>query len=215
MKNIVRRISVLVLVFTIVITCMSAFNTQSADAASGRPLPEKVSYIVLPDKNMNKIKLTGKFTYNISKCSSSKKSVAAVKGKSSKAYILVKKAGSTDLKLKAKKKGADKYSTYKASVTVYEYTNPFKTYRIGKKSFKKRYDSSLLYGTSGVLKGKVTIKAAEGWKLVSISKMGPDDDDFIKIKNGSSVKIPQMGEVRVVMKHKASGQKVTFSNISM
>lgn len=210
-----KRIVTIVLAFSMVAMCVNAFSIQSVYAKSDRPISEEVSCVVLPDKDMNKIRLTDKYTYSVGNCKSTKKSVASVKGKSQKAYILVRKAGSADLTIKAKKAGSGKYKKYKTTVTAYEYTNPFKTFKIGKKSYKKRYDSSLLYGTTGALKGKVTIKAAAGWKLVRIEKMGPGDDDFVKIENGSSVNIPQMGEVRVTMKHKASGQKVVFSNISM
>ncbi len=204
----------LIMAFALVLTGTVFLSSQSANAAEDRPLSKKVSCIVFSDKSLNKIVLDKNFTYDVDKCTSSDKKVAVIKGKSSKAYLFVKKKGKAAITIYAKKDGASEYKKYKVSVKAFNYTNPFKTYKIGKKDYKSKYNKNPHYG-AGAIKGKINIKAAKGWRLVRIEKMGPQDDDFIRVKNGSSVKIPQMGEVRVTMKHKASGNVVEFSNVAM
>ena len=204
----------LIMAFALVLTGTVSFSTQSAIAAEDRPLSKKVSCIVFPGKSLNKTVLNKEFTYDVDKCTSSNKKVAVIKGKSSKAYLLVKKKGKATITIYAKKDGTSEYKKYIVSVKTFNYTNPFKTYKIGKKDYKDKYNKKIHYG-AGAIKGKINIKAAKGWKLVRIEKMGTHDDDFVKVKNGSSVKIPQMGEVRVTMKHKASGNVVEFSNVAM
>ncbi|MEY8516560.1 hypothetical protein AALC25_06415 [Lachnospiraceae bacterium 29-84] len=61
--------------------------------------------------------------------------------------------------------------TLKSNITVKNYTNPFRTFKIGKLNFTSRFHSTTecnYFHTSSLKNQKVTIKAAKGWKIVSI-----------------------------------------------
>lgn len=61
--------------------------------------------------------------------------------------------------------------TLKTTLTVKKYSNPVSTFKIGKKDFTSRFNSTTecnYFHTAAMNNQKVTIKAAKGWKITSI-----------------------------------------------
>jgi len=81
-----------------------------------------------------------------------------------------KKAGTVTVSAKAKANG--KTYDLKTKFKFYKYTNPFKSFKIGKKSIAKKFASrdyytkmGLFNGTKTLSKQKISIKVKSGWKI--------------------------------------------------
>ena len=136
--------------------------------------------------------------------SSNKKVVAVTQSGEFKAMFQMqfKKAGKAKVTFKYKGK------SYTMNVVVAKYTNPVKTYKIGSKNYASKFKKSPFYFAGGkVLKGKVTVKAATGWKFKHFEyyKNG-------KLKTAKSYKLSgNEGQVTAVLQHKKSGALVYVS----
>ncbi|MDO4400692.1 MAG: hypothetical protein Q4D27_07080 [Coriobacteriia bacterium] len=130
--------------------------------------------------------------------SSNKKVVAVSQSGEFKAMfqMQLKKAGKAKVTFKYKGK------SYTMNVVVAKYTNPVKTYKIGSTNYASKFKKTPFYFAGGkVLKGKVTVKAATGWKFKHFEfyKNG-------KLKTAKTRKLTgSEGQVTAVMQHKKSG----------
>lgn len=130
-----------------------------------------------------------------------KKKVAAAKSGNT-AVATVKVQNGSTLMVTAKKAGKAKITCTvggkKKSFTlvVKKYKNPVKTFKVGGKNYASKFKKARDY-YGGHKAGKLTIKPASGWKLVSIYGDGG------KVKNGK--KIDKFGFYQVELKNKKTG----------
>lgn len=126
-------------------------------------------------------------------------------------WFSYKKPGTTNVTIKVTKSGKTK--TYKTKITVYNYENPFKVFKVAgsnrKKRFNKEYYSNTVKIKSKSTKVKITPK--KGWELKSIKCNNK------KIKNNSKIKLKKEeyssyygADLEVRMKNKKSKQTTTF-----
>ncbi len=80
---------------------------------------------------------------------------------------------------------------YTTNIVVKPYANPCKTFKIGNKDFKGKFDKASRYHLTKQKKnisGKVVIKAKKGWEVKEIVlNEGFSSGKRVKIKNGTSV----------------------------
>ena len=154
---------------------------------------KKVTVSTLEKKAVFNISSKFKKTKNV-KAKSSQPSVVAVKKKSGKFYLTIKKPGRAKLTFTNKKTG----KKYTSTIRVVKYKSPFKTFKLGKKSVKGKFKTR----NTGTLKtkatkAKVNIKPKWGWqvkKITYITLYQNDDKNVYKrtgktVANKSSIKI--------------------------
>lgn len=84
---------------------------------------------------------------------------------------------------------------FSSKVTFYKYKNPFKKFKIGKKSFVKKFKKrSYLYASNKKnMKRKISIKVKKGYKLEELSIYS--NGKTKTIKNNSKIKIKKRKEL--------------------
>lgn len=85
--------------------------------------------------------------------------------------------------------------SFKATVRVYKYKNPAKSFKVGKTNFTKKFNAKPIKDKqAGPHKTmKVNIKAKRGWKLKSITFDNYAGGKPKKIKNGKKIKTGDFG----------------------
>lgn len=131
---------------------------------------------------------------DITKLKNSSKSIAEVSVKTVDDSVVIdivpKKAGKTKVSFTAK--SDDTTYKYKCSFTVKTNVNPFKSLKVGKTVFTKKFGKTNYCNQKigKTLKGQqVKVSIKKGWKLQSITAWTSDDleDPYKKIKNGNKV----------------------------
>ncbi|MBQ8986550.1 MAG: hypothetical protein IJ100_04810, partial [Lachnospiraceae bacterium] len=119
-------------------------------------------------------------------------------------YYLIKskKPGSATLTFQAKNPDADSYVTKTVKVKVIKFVNPVKTFKIGKKSYAKKYSGKPYYNFKKKVSGKVKIKAKKGWKIIGIYFYDHSKNKNKKIKNGKKVTFSKYDGIQVCFKKK-------------
>lgn len=118
--------------------------------------------------------------------------------------IKSKKPGKTTLTFQAKNPDADSYVTKTVKVKVVKFVYPGKVFKVGKKSFVKKYKGKPYYYVSKKLSGKVKVKAKKGWKVDGIYFYDSSKDKSKKIKNGKKVKFDKYDSLSVCFKKKGT-----------
>lgn len=90
------------------------------------------------------------------------------------------------------------------TVNVVKYVNPFKTLKVGKKSYVKKFNSKVEYKTSKKVSGKLVITPKTGWKINSIEKYIAKEYTYKTIKNKKKVTLAKGDELRVELKKKGT-----------
>lgn len=86
-------------------------------------------------------------------------------------YLLAKKSGTANLTIKIKKSSGT--NTYKMKIKVVAYENPFKSFKIGTKNIKKKYNKSNWYDMEiAKAKVKINITPKAGWTIKKIKYNG-------------------------------------------
>lgn len=102
-----------------------------------------------------------------------------------------------------------KFST---KVTIKNYANPCKSFKVGKKDYAKKFDKTFEYGKKGYEKGKakVSITPKKGWKIISMYAGQGETNGAIQIKNNTVVDMDDPLAVRVGanFKNKKTGEVV-------
>ena len=119
-------------------------------------------------------------------------------------YIKTKKTGKATLTFKAKAPGEDKWTKATIKVKVYKWERPVKTFKIGSKSYKKKFNKKSVYGTSKKVSGKLVIKAKKGWKIDFMEKYDSENNKFVKIKNKQKVTLKKGDDIYVNFKKKGA-----------
>ncbi len=96
-------------------------------------------------------------------------------------FLKIKKAGSTTVKFTLKK-GSRSYS-YTWSLKVSKYTNPFKTFKIGSKSYVSKFNNTCTSILQTKVSGKFTYTLKSGWKVQKIRKYTEPDKNVAVKKN--------------------------------
>lgn len=152
--------------------------------------------------------------------SSNKKVLSVTKKLKGKNYIVSAKVLKTGkVKVRFKTTEDDFYSTY----NIFKYTNPFKTLKIGKKSFASKFKKKFKYGKApNNTSGKLSYKLNKGWTITSILYGGPtvikehaeelyeSGDDGIQVKKGDTVKLAKGDYIAFVFKQNRTGAYVTI-----
>lgn len=126
------------------------------------------------------------------KIASSKKSVATAKSLGGGAFqITSKKAGTTNIKITATVN--KKTVTYKGTIKVVNYENPFKTLKIDGKSYVSIFNKGFdLYTETASTKFKLGLKLKSGWKLKEAAYYpgnGSTKNYTKKFKNGAEIPV--------------------------
>lgn len=124
------------------------------------------------------------------------------------AYFFVKGTGTTTIKTTIKYKG--KTWTYSTKLTVKKWVNPFKSIKIGSKTYTDKFKTTDLTYTGNV-KGKLVITPADGWTISSIKYTDPGNGNLEKIVNNNSIinmkTDTTAAYLKVTMRNKKTGLK--------
>ncbi|MDO5539204.1 MAG: hypothetical protein Q4F83_03915 [Eubacteriales bacterium] len=193
-------------------------GTQSITAeAASKPKMDKVEVCVLSSyKNQptNQVYITfsklSSTNVTVKNLKSSNKKVVTVGKPSVSSYVkslsiplTFKKAGSAyisfDLKI-----GKKTYS-YKKKVSAVKYTNPMKSFKIGKTEFASRYKK---YAgpviLNKALSGKLKIVPNKNWKIIFMDKMTLGEGSS-KVKNNTKIVLKRPSVLTVVLQNKKTG----------
>ena len=194
--------------------------------AASSVLPKELKLVWIPGESSDtEVVNSWEFPENVSlkhaKCKTSNKKVATIErspdygGQVSVDYISIKGPGKATLTAVAKKAGG-KYKTYKIKVTVEEYTNPLKTFKIGAKSYKKKFNDKISVGTMSkkTLSGKLNIKPAKGFKITKITASYPIKKNgervYVnkKLKDGMKIDVTWTGDIFITVKNTKTKEKL-------
>lgn len=123
----------------------------------------------------------------------------------------IKKAGTTKVSFKLTVDG----KSYNCSTTVklVNYTNPFKSIKVGKKNYTSKFNikggqDKLNYNVikNGVFKGKLQISLKSGWKLVKMYKVKPvSGAKKTTVKNNTTINLGKKYILGIVVKNTKTG----------
>ena len=102
------------------------------------------------------------------KVSTSNSKVLTAKNNYGNLNLSIKKAGTATVSYTIRDYDKNKKVKVKDTVKIYNYTNPVKSFKIGKKQLASKFKSSPFCSTSKGLKGKLSVTLNKGWKLISI-----------------------------------------------
>lgn len=145
------------------------------------------------------------------KATSSNKKVATVSvkttGTTTRMYFTAKAPGTTKITTTVTCKG--KKSTKVTTLKVVKWSNPVKTFKVGKKSFASKYKNADYYYSGAVSTGKLNVKGASGWKVTYIGYAASGNAKCKTIKNGTKVgfKKGSTSYVKVCLVNKKIGDR--------
>ena len=117
--------------------------------------------------------------------SSNKKVVSYYFVQGSNVWFCPNKAGKTVISFKVVNKG--KSTTLKTKVTVKKYQRPCSSFKVGSKEYASKFKKeAFYYGKKPLGKKKISVKAAKGWTVSSIS-VSYGDNTAKKIRNKSYI----------------------------
>ena len=97
----------------------------------------------------------------------------------------IKKCGSATISYKSNGK------TEKMKICVFKYSNPFKSFKIGKKDYSAFFKKASFYNNvAAKTSGKLSIKLKKGWKISRVYFSSDGANTFKQIKNGAKVTMP-------------------------
>lgn len=189
---------------------LSECFTIPAEAVDEPYIPAKQTYFLTSERISSNWMLPGvKAEKHVTNLKSSKKSVASVQKFSYNGTVYVgvtpKKVGKTTVSFTAKVNG--KKRNYKCVVTVKKYTNPFKSFTIGKVNMAKKLNSTDMVDIklSKTLKNqKVSFKLKSGWYFNGAACYNSNDGQGrVNIKNGTKIKVKKGRQIEIWLTNKA------------
>ena len=216
-----RKLIALLTGLVMILTMMLA---ASSVAFADEDLPESITALYYPKQKSsletsNWFPLTSDVSFDVDmdKSTIDNPSMLAFKEEDGYLYVILKKAGKTTIHLVATPVGSSEAKTYDINVKVEKYVNPLKTFKIGKKNYAKKFKKDDFWMVDKKkVSGKLKLKAAKGWKIVSIQKQIDSDLMTVtKIKNNKKVTLKRGQSIYVNCKNKKSGQKlrIVFHNM--
>ena len=97
------------------------------------------------------------------------------------------------------------------TVNVVKYVNPFKTLKVGKKSYVKKFNSKVEYKTSKKVSGKLVITPKKGWQLIELRKYIHKKSQYINIKNKKKVKLAKKDDLQIRLWKKGTDIVITYT----
>lgn len=194
-SKLLQRISILAIAVIAALAIYLAFGTSAvhADGLTVKKYSSKVTVTTVDYEVWLKMGSRIKKSHKI-RVASSNKSVAAPVVDDGRVFISVRKAGKAAVTIKNKTTG----KTYKCTLKVLKYRNPFKKFYISGKNRASKFNP-YNYGefTNKKTRSKVSIKTKSGWKIKKITftdavyKASKEKYVFHtkKIKNNSTLKI--------------------------
>lgn len=151
--------------------------------------------------------------------SSDKKVMVASKvfdGEYSMIKMKAKKPGKTTITFKAKI--GNKTYNYKVKVKVVNYTNPLKSFKIGKTDYASKFSHTFYHRRSGKKKiaGKLAIKPNPDWKVAALYTYDFKTGKEKNVKNNKKITLKKNQSLVIHCINKKTGQGITlnFSNES-
>lgn len=221
MKNSKKRIVRLLLAAFALISVFGAAMT--VNAAAPKLTSKKIvcymgnsSYAQLPIKGLSKATEVVSNKYGSVKAQYSNPDIAELRTSGYDIEIEPKNPGSTDVTFEVKYgKGMKKTKKLTCNIEVREYENPCKQLKFGSKDYASKFKKTAY--TFFVLKGKqkLSVKAADGWKLTGIvahwmQGSGPNKVKSVKIKNGQVVDHNHYFQVDLIFKNKQTKGEIRF-----
>ena len=206
-----KRILSLVIAAVFAMTGFVAFghSAEKAYAEEGvEPIDSSLYVLYYPkDKEWNtwEVADSNNWTVDMTSAKSSNPKVAVLKSENWDGamhyYIYIKKKGKASITFKAKAKGTEQFVSKKVYVNAYaKYVCPVKTFKIGKKSYKSKFNKRDQYSTVKPVKGKLNIKAKKGWKIKSVKIYTSATDKSKKIKKTKNIKLKKGQALDVTFK---------------
>ena len=205
------------LLLTMILCAMAwILPTVKSEAASAPTVPKKLTVmyydVTNTYKNQQRLSLSGiklNTTVKFSNIKSSKASVLKAQKSGNQLLLTLKKPGTSVVSFKAKVSG--KTYTYKCTVKVVKYANPFKSFTIGSKNYTSKFnkveDSNWNFFGS-TLSGKVKITTKSGWKLTELGVWNRTTNVYKKIKNNTTVKIKSGYTLECYLTNTKTGAKL-------
>lgn len=144
------------------------------------------------------------------KVSVSNKKIAKAKISSSTGVLTLypKKTGTVKVTITGRSNG--KKFTRKGTIKLVKFENPFKTLKIGGKSYRNKItmrDNQDVFDVSGKTSMKINYKLKSGWKFISTSVSIEDENGNVKnwkVKNGKTYSWPRGNymQVHMILKNK-------------
>ena len=203
MKKAVKRLLVLFLAFTFIVTDF-AVAPVTAQAAGTLKFHKSIA-LMKGDEIGHVIRNTVR-SDKVLGLKSSKPSVVSVKKMPFRDDYTItmkaKKAGTSTVSFKVKRKNGKTYS-FKSKVTVHNYTNPLSVCKFGRKDYKKSFDKKTMVPVAKGYpkKAKVSITAKKGYKIDAIYYSEHGTGKQRKIKNGSTVTMDGSHYLQIMYKN--------------
>ena len=203
MKKAVKRLLVLFLAFTFIVTDF-AVAPVTAQAAGTLKFHKSIA-LMKGDEIGHVIRNTVR-SDKVLGLKSSKPSVVSVKKMPFRDDYTItmkaKKTGTSIVSFKVKRKNGKIYS-FKSKVTVHNYTNPLSVCKFGKKDYKKSFDKKTMVPVAKGYpkKAKVSITAKKGYKIDAIYYSEHGTGKQRKIKNGSTVTMDGSHYLQIMYKN--------------
>lgn len=119
-------------------------------------------------------------------------------------YLKTKKPGKATLTFYGALPGSGTSDQMTLKVTVYKWVKPCKTFKVGSKSYSKKFNNKNYYGASKKVSGKLVVKARKGWKITYIGKFIDKKNKMVRIKNKRKVTLKKYDEIYVEFKKKGT-----------
>ena len=203
MKKAVKRLLVLFLAFTFIVT---DFAVAPITAQAAGTLKFHKSIALMKGDEIGHVIRNSVRSDKVLELKSSKPSVVSVKKMPFRDDYTItmkaKKTGTSIVSFKVKRKNGKTYS-FKSKVTVHNYTNPLSVCKFGKKDYKKSFDKKTMVPVAKGYpkKAKVSITAKKGYKIDAIYYSEHGTGKQRKIKNGSTVTMDGSHYLQIMYKN--------------
>lgn len=119
-------------------------------------------------------------------------------------YLKTKKPGKATLTFYGTLPGSGTSDQKTVKVTVYKWVKPCKTFKVGSKSYSKKFNKKSQYGTPKKISGKLVVKAKKGWKITYMSKYISKKDKVVNVKNKRKITLKKGDDLYVEFKKKGT-----------
>ena len=180
-------------------------------------IPETMTIVKAPDIGSRNISLDGVTSESdISKLKSSNKKVVSLSTFTygDEVYIAIapKKAGTTTVTFEYEYGG--KTNKGKVKVTVLKYENPFKSLKIGSKDYASMFKDRSMINTGKALKGKLTIKLKDGWKLLNVCSYNyKNGEDFKSLAVNKKITVAKGRRLDILVADQAGYEREFYLEV--
>lgn len=145
------------------------------------------------------------------KVSTSNSKVLTAKNSYGSLNLSIKKAGTSVISYTIKDYDKNAKVKVKDTVKVYNYTNPVKSFKIGKKQLASKFKSSPFCPTSKGLKGKLSVTLNKGWKLISVRQAASGSAPRLMLDSLMNRKVSKLSNGKTVDVKKGAIQITVYN----